>query len=234
MTAVAIIPARGGSKRIPRKNIRTFHAEPIISYAIRAALESGVFAEVMVSTDDEEIADVARERGAQVPFLRSAGSSGDRATTLDVLVEVLDSYRRLGREFDTLCCLYPTAVLTLPETLQAGAARLQAEPGAECVLPVVAYSYPIQRALLIRNGRLLMAQPDQAHARTQDLEPAYHDAGQWYWIRVNALSDPAFRILGPASVPIVVGSLVTQDIDTEEDWAMAEVKFELLQRQRLL
>jgi N-acylneuraminate cytidylyltransferase len=232
VTAVAIIPARGGSKRIPRKNIRLFHGEPIISYAIRAALESGVFAEVMVSTDDEEIADIARKRGAQVPFLRSAASSGDRATTLDVLVEVLDSYRRLGRHFDKLCCLYPTAVLALPEALRAGVTRLQAEPAAECVLPVVAYSYPIQRALLLRHGRLEMAQPEHAQARTQDLEPTYHDAGQWYWIRARALGDPAFRILGPASVPVVVGSLVTQDIDTEEDWAMAEAKFELLQRQR--
>jgi N-acylneuraminate cytidylyltransferase len=232
MTAVAIIPARGGSKRIPRKNIRTFNGEPIISYAIRAALESGVFAEVMVSTDDEEIAHVARQRGAQVPFLRSAASSDDRATTLDVLVEVLDSYRRLGREFDTLCCLYPTAVLTLPEALRAGAARLQAEATAACVLPVVAYSYPIQRALLVRDSWLQMVQPDQVNARTQDLEPTYHDAGQWYWIRVRALRDPVFRILGPASVPIVVGSLAAQDIDTEEDWAMAEAKFELLQRKR--
>ena len=230
MTAVAIIPARGGSKRIPRKNIRTFHGEPIISYAIRAALQSGVFAEVMVSTDDGEIADVARARGAQVPFLRSAANSGDRATTLDVLVEVLDGYRRLGREFETLCCLYPTAVLTRPEALKAGAARLEAEPDAECVLPVVAYSYPIARALLIRHGRLQMAEPDKAHTRTQDLEPTYHDAGQWYWIRVRALGDPAFRMLGPASVPVVVGSLAAQDIDTEEDWAMAEVKFELQQK----
>ena len=232
MTAVAIIPARGGSKRIPRKNIRLFRGEPIISYAIRAALESGVFAEVMVSTDDEEIADVARNCGGRVPFLRSAATSGDRATTLDVLVEVIESYRRLGRQFETLCCLYPTAVLTGPEALKAGAARLQTEAAAECVLPVVAYSYPIQRALLIRHGRLQMAQPDQAHARTQDLEPTYHDAGQWYWLRARALGDPAFRILGPASVPVVVGSLVAQDIDTEEDWAMAEVKFERLQRQR--
>lgn len=234
MTAVAIIPARGGSKRIPRKNIRTFHGEPIISYAIRAALESGEFAEVMVSTDDEEIADVARKCGAQVPFLRSAANSGDRATTLEVLVEVVDSYRRLGRDFETLCCLYPTAVLTAPAALRTGAARLQAENDAECVLPVVAYSYPIQRALFVRHGRLQMAQPDQAHVRTQDLEPTYHDAGQWYWIRVRALRDPGFRILGPASVPIVVASLVTQDIDTEEDWAMAELKFGLLQGKRSL
>ena len=232
MTAVAIIPARGGSQRIPRKNIRTFRGEPIISYAIRAALESGVFAEVMVSTDDEEIADVARQHGAQVPFLRTGATAGDRATTLDVLVEVLDSYRRLGRNFETLCCLYPTAALTGPEALKAGAARLQAEAAAECVLPVVAYSYPIQRALQVRHGRLQMAHPDQANARTQDLEPAYHDAGQWYWMRVRALRDPAFQILGPASVPVVVSSLATQDIDTEEDWTMAELKFELLQRKR--
>jgi N-acylneuraminate cytidylyltransferase len=232
MTAVAIIPARGGSKRIPRKNIRPFHGVPIITYAIRAALESGLFAEVMVSTDDEEIVHVARQQGAQVPFLRSAENSGDQATTLDVLSEVLDCYRRLGREFDTLCCLYPTAAFTGPEELRAGCTRLQEEVGAGCVLPVVAYSYPVQRALFLRNGRVQLVQPAQAHTRTQDLESTYHDAGQWYWIRVSALRDPAFRILGPASVPVVVGDLVTQDIDTEEDWAIAEAKFELLQRKR--
>ena len=230
MTALAIIPARGGSKRIPRKNIRLFFGAPIISYAIHAARNAGIFAEVMVSTDDEEIAHVARQHGAAVPFLRSAASAGDHATTLQVLREVVDGYRNAGREFDALCCLYPTAVLTRPDTLRAGWNLLMERADAACVLPVVPYNCPVQRALRVRDGWLEMLQPAYAEIRTQDLEMTYHDAGQWYWLRTTALRDPGFQILGPASMPLVLDQLAAQDIDTDEDWAMAEAKFQLQQR----
>ena len=232
MTALAIIPARGGSKRIPRKNIRDFLGAPIISYAIRAAHTAGIFAEVMVSTDDEEIARVARQHGATVPFMRSTATAGDHATTLQVLREVLDNYRSAGRDFEFLCCLYPTAVLTHPETLQAGWNTLRERADAACVLPVVPYGYPVQRALRVRNGWLEMLHPEHAESRSQDLETTYHDAGQWYWLRTAALRDTGFQILGAASVPVVLDSLAAQDIDTDADWALAEAKFQLQQRKR--
>lgn len=230
MSSVAIIPARGGSRRIPRKNIRPFLGRPIISYVIDAVRACGAFAEIMVSTDDDEIAAIALEHGATLPFRRSAATSGDHATTLAVLREVISRYAGAGRSFDALCCVYPTAVLTRPETLLAGLGQLEARPDAGCVLPVVPYPHPVQRALIIREGRLQMVQPDHAHTRTQDLEPTYHDAGQWYWLRPAALRDPGFRLLGPDAVPVVVDALETHDIDTEQDWALAEAKFRLQQR----
>ncbi len=232
MTNLAIIPARGGSKRIPRKNIRSFHGQPVISHVIRTARDCGVFAEVMVSTEDEEIAGIARKHGASVPFMRSAATAGDKATTLDVLREVIASYREAGRTFDALCCIYPTAVLTRAATLRSGWELLQKHTDAECVLGVVPFGHPAQRALVLRHGKLQMLHPEHAHTRTQDLEPAYHDAGQWYWLRTAALRDPDFRILGPTAVPVVLGALDAQDIDTEQDWALAEAKFRLLLKGR--
>lgn len=229
MTNLAIIPARGGSKRIPRKNIRPFHGQPVIAHVIRTALECAAFAEVMVSTEDEEIAGIAKEHGASVPFMRSATTAGDLATTVDVLREVIADYRKAGREFDALCCIYPTAVLTRAATLRSGWELLQATADASCVLGVVAFEHPVQRALVVREGRLQMLQPEHAHTRTQDLETTYHDAGQWYWLWTAALRDPGFRILGPAARPIVLDALEAQDIDTEQDWALAEAKFRLLQ-----
>ncbi|HSD68811.1 MAG TPA: pseudaminic acid cytidylyltransferase [Woeseiaceae bacterium] len=228
MTNLAIIPARGGSKRIPRKNIRPFHGQPVIAHVIRTALECGAFAEVMVSTEDEEIAGIAKKHGARVPFMRSATTAGDLATTVDVLREVIADYRKAGREFDTLCCIYPTAALTRTATLLSGQKLLQATADAACVLGVVPFEHPVQRALLIRNGKLQMLQPEHAHTRTQDLEATYHDAGQWYWIRTAALREPNFRILGPTARPLVLDALEAQDIDTEQDWALAEAKFQLL------
>lgn len=232
MSAIAIIPARGGSKRIPRKNLREFHGRPIVGYAIRAALESGLFEEVMVSTDDDRIAAVAGECGAAVPFRRSAATASDHATTLDVLREVIAGYRAKGRQFDRLCCLYATAALTDGETLRAGQAMLAENREAACVVPVVRYGHPVQRALAIRDGRLAPLGPAFAATRSQDLEPAYHDAGQWYWMRTRSLDDPDFSILGPGSMPFVQGAMQVQDIDNEADWALAEAKYELLQRRR--
>jgi pseudaminic acid cytidylyltransferase len=234
MTNLAIIPARGGSKRIPRKNIRPFQGQPIIGHVIRTARECGAFAEVMVSTEDDEIAGISRKYGASIPFMRSATTASDTATTLDVLREVVTCYREAGREFEALCCLYPTAVLTQPATLRSGWELLQKNTDAACVLGVVPFEHPAQRALVVRNGKLQMLQPEHAHTRTQDLEPTFHDAGQWYWLRTAALRDPDFRILGPTAVPVVLDALEAQDIDTEQDWDLAEAKFDLLLKGRSL
>lgn len=232
MSALAVIPARGGSKRIPRKNLREFHGQPILGYSIRAARDSGLFAEIMVSTDDDRIAEVARESGATVPFRRSAEAAGDRATTLDVIREVVAGFGAQGRHFETLCCLYATAALTDAATLKAGYARLTADRDTACVVPVARYGHPVQRALAIRDGRLAPLHPEFATTRSQDLAPTYHDAGQWYWLRTRTLDDPGFQILGPGSVPLVLDAMQVQDIDDEQDWALAEAKFSLLQRRR--
>ncbi|MGQ0429828.1 MAG: pseudaminic acid cytidylyltransferase [Gammaproteobacteria bacterium] len=232
MNAIAIIPARGGSRRIPRKNLRGFHGQPILGYSIRTAHDCGLFAEIMVSTENDEIAEIARGFGATIPFRRSPATAGDFATTLDVLREVIAGYRAQGRQFETLCCLYPTAVLTDPETLKAGYTLLSHSRDAACVVPVVRYGHPVQRALAIRGGRLAPLQPEFTSTRSQDLEPTYHDAGQWYWMRTRTLDDPDFAILGPATVPLVLDAMQVQDIDDEQDWAMAEAKYTLLRRRR--
>jgi pseudaminic acid cytidylyltransferase len=226
MSSMAIITARGGSKRIPRKNIKDFLGKPIISYSIEAALKSGCFAEVMVSTDDEEIASVAREYGAQVPFMRSAATSNDFATTADVLVEVLSEYRLRGREFDSACCIYPTAPLVSPQKLVSGHTLLQ-QQDADAVFPVVRFSYPIQRALKIDGGFLKMISPENLSARSQDLMPAYHDSGQFYWFNVARFLETKL-ILSDRAVPIEVSELEVQDIDNLEDWKIAEIKYQML------
>lgn len=224
--SVAIITARGGSKRIPRKNIRDFLGKPIIAYSIAAALESGCFDEVMVSTDDQEIAAIARRFGAKVPFLRSALSANDFAGTEDVLVEVLDEYYRRGDIFEYACCLYPTAPFVTTEKLQSGyELLLQAE--ADTVLPVVRFSYPIQRALKIEHSRLAMIWPEYLDSRSQDLMPTYHDSGQFYWLKVSQFMES--RSLFPVNtVPLEMPESEVQDIDCEEDWKMAEMKYLIL------
>jgi len=224
----AIIPARGGSKRIPRKNIRLFAGRPIIEYPIKAALAAGCFEEVMVSTDDAEIAEVAKRAGASVPFLRSARNSDDHATTASVLIEVVGKYRELGRALDLGCCIYPFAALVTPERLREGLQILNAHPDLNGAVPVLRFGYPIQRALRIKDNLLDMI--DQRHQNTmsQDLEPAYHDAGQYYWFRVNALIQ-ARTLLGPKVAPIRLGEMEAQDIDNEDDWRLAELKYQMRQ-----
>jgi N-acylneuraminate cytidylyltransferase len=171
ITSVAIIAARGGSKRIPRKNIRNFLGFPIIKYSIDAALASGCFCELMVSTDDQEIAAVSKQFGAVVPFLRSAATSDDFATTADVIEEVLQEYKNIGKQFMSFCCIYPTAPFIYPEILKKGHDILS-RSNADTVVPVVRFSYPIQRALKIEDGRLKMIWPENQRARSQDLLPA--------------------------------------------------------------
>lgn len=225
--SLCIIPARGGSKRIPRKNIRPFRGRPMLEWSVRAALESGVFARVMVSTDDAEIAATARAAGAEVPFLRSAANSDDHATTSAVLVEVLTRYAEAGESFDTACCLYPTAPFVTGADLAEGLALLTGS-GFSAVFPVVAYSYPIWRSFARDpGGRLRLNFPENRSARSQDLPPAYHDAGQWYWFHTARLLAEG-EVLGPDTGSTVIDALRAQDIDTEDDWQLAEIKHQRL------
>ena len=231
MPTVAIITARGGSKRIPRKNIRAFRGIPIIGYSIRAALEAACFDEIMVSTDDAEIADVARGFGAVVPFFRSPQTSDDRATTSEALFEVLTDYVKRERHFEFSCCLYPTAPFITAEMLLGGHRLLANSPDLESVVPVARFGYPVQRALTIQNNRLAMISPEFADIRSQDLPPTYHDIGQFYWFRAAAFLKTR-RLVMQNTAPIVVPEWMVHDIDTEEDWIMAETKYEVVQELR--
>lgn len=224
MTKLAMIPARGGSKRIPRKNIRLFADKPIIAYSIVAALESRLFDEVMVSTEDDEIAVIAEQWGAVVPFRRSAQNANDQASTVDVLLEVIAAYTQRGLHFDYGCCIYPTAPFVAPELLAQGW-RILVEGGYDSVFPVLRFSYPIQRALKLEGDRVSMIWPENLLARSQDLQPAYHDAGQFYWVNVAAIQHKK-RLWTDRSGALVIGELDAHDIDTLEDWTMAEFKYQ--------
>ncbi len=223
MSSIAIITARGGSKRIPKKNIKEFCGRPIIEYSVQAALLSGVFDEVMVSTDSEEIAQIAREAGASVPFMRSEYTSSDYATTKDVLNEVLTCYAQAGKVFDEMCCIYPTAPFVTAEKLKRAHEELL-KTGADSVMPVVQFSYPPQRALVLRDGMLKYQYPENFSKRSQDLEPIYHDCGQFYFYRVSA--DLSYNT--DSFAPIIVPETEVQDIDNESDWAIAEMKYLLM------
>jgi pseudaminic acid cytidylyltransferase len=220
MARLAIIPARGGSKRIPRKNIKNFHGKPIIAYSIEAALKSGLFDEVMVSTDDVEIKNISLELGAKVPFLRSENTSNDTATTLEVIREVLESYKKEDRTFDEVCCIYPTAPLMKSSHLTAGLDLLENEIAS--VFPVVPFSFPILRSLKVDEDNFVsMNWPEYSHTRSQDLPAAYHDAGQWYWLRPELISNSLYS---DNSKVIILSEMEVQDIDNESDWKMAEVR----------
>lgn len=223
---IAIITARGGSKRIPRKNIREFCGKPILAYSIEAALESGIFHTVMVSTDDEEIADVARAYGAKVPFYRSAETANDMATTNDVLLEVLAEYERRGEEFDMGVCVYPTAPFVTAEKLRTAVERLE-NSDADTLIPVAAFSYPPQRAMVERDGRLVFRHPEYLDSRSQDLTPYYHDVGQFYVFRTEAYQINRKLMVGNI-LPLVVSEMEVQDVDNETDWQIAEIKYRLM------
>ncbi len=223
---LAIITARGGSKRIPRKNIRSFLGHPIIKYSIDAALQSNCFDEVMVSTDDNEIAEISRKLGATVPFYRSGNTSGDFATTADVIEEVLMKYKGLNRDFGCCCCIYPTAPFVTSERLREGF-RILKSADADTVFPVVRFSYPIQRALKIEEGRIRMIWPDNLNKRSQDLMPAYHDAGQFYWLKIKNFLHGK-KLFTDNSWPIEIPESEVQDIDNEEDWKIAEMKYKII------
>lgn len=224
--AIAIITARGGSKRIPKKNIKEFCGKPIIAYSIRAALDSEIFDEVMVSTDSEEIAEIARAYGAKVPFMRSAKTSDDFATTADVLMEVLERYQEMDRTFDVMSCIYPTAPFVTPQKLQSAYDTLKKEQ-AVMAMPVVAFSYPPQRSYILQGNMLEMKWKENYNKRSQDLEKMYHDAGQFYMYQVDAF----VRLKGQMTesiVPVIVDEMEVQDIDNETDWKLAEMKYQMM------
>ena len=226
MKRLAIITARGGSKRIPRKNIKEFCGKPIIAYSIEAALEAGVFDEVMVSTDDEEIAEIAMKYGAKVPFYRSEATANDFATTNDVIWEVLEEYEKRGQVFDAFCCMYPTAPFLKAERLTA-AMDLLMNSDADKVFPVVEFSFPPLRGLLIEDDVLKFKHPEYMYTRSQDLEKLYHDAGQFYCFKTEDYK--ATRSFWTGNIkPIVLSELEVQDIDTQTDWEIAEMKWKIL------
>lgn len=226
MSSIAIITARGGSKRIPGKNKRDFLGKPIMCYSIEAALLSGLFEEVMVSTDDEEIAEIARKAGANVPFMRSGDTANDFATTDDVLMEVLEEYEKRGQVFDYMACIYPTAPFVTAKKLQ-DAFEVLKDNNASGVMPVVSFSFPPQRGMAIRDGRLIYCYPENAIKRSQDLEKVYHDCGQFYFYRTKEYR--ACRgDLKDGYVPIIVPETEVQDIDDLTDWKLAEIKYKMM------
>ncbi len=230
MKTIAIITARGGSKRIPRKNIKLFLGKPIIEYSIEAALSSGIFDEVMVSTDDEEIAQIAMRAGASVPFMRSEATANDYATTTDVLLEVLDRYKERGQEFDYMACLYPTNPFITPDKLKQAMDLISSNDYAE-VLPVVQFSFPPQRAYVFKeNDSLQYKWEEFKNARSQDLEKMYHDAGQFYFYDVKKYIEN--KGVKGKIYPLICPEHEVQDIDTEEDWKMAELKVEYMRRSK--
>lgn len=226
MKALAIITARGGSKRIPRKNIKPFLGKPIIEYSIDAAISSGIFEEVMVSTDDAEIVEISKKAGATVPFLRSEKTSNDYATTLDVLLEVVEEYEKRGQHYDYLCCMYPTAPFVTAEALKT-AMNILIDEQADTVFPVVKFSFPPQRCMVVREGKLEAKWPEYTQTRSQDLEPYYHDCGQFYCINVNSLLAQK-KIMMDKVLPFYQDEINVQDIDTLEDWQIAEMKYKIL------
>lgn len=226
---LAMITARGGSKRIPHKNLKEFCGQPILAYSIDAALASGAFDEVMVSTDDARIAEIAETYGATVPFLRSAETSGDFASTDDVIREVLETYEAQGKHFDRFCCIYPTAPFITGSRLKEAMALLET---AESVMPVVPFSYPPQRGLIIGEDGFLTRQfPEYALTRSQDLPRIYHDCGQFYACRTEAFFREGTTDTA-GLVPLLLSEMEVQDIDTMEDWEIAEIKYRRLHPDR--
>lgn len=232
MKCLTIITARGGSKRIPKKNIKDFCGKPIIAYSIEAALNSKIFDEVMVSTDSKEIAETAQNYGALVPFIRSAKNSDDFATTYDVLLEVVNKYKELGKVFDYICCIYPTAPFVTAEKLKAAFNKF-IESDADSLIPVVKFSFPPQRGFVINKENYLEYKwPENKNKRSQDLEPIYHDAGQFYFHKA-AVFDGEKKAQNSKIIPFELEETEVQDIDNITDWQLAELKFKFLHGENL-
>lgn len=226
MSVIAIITARGGSKRIPHKNIKPFLGKPILCYSIEAAVKSAIFDTVMVSTDDEEIAEIAKKAGAEVPFMRSEATSNDYATTADVITEVLDMYEKRGQKFEEACVIYPTAPFLTAQALQEAMKILRKEQ-ADSVLPVVRFSFPPQRCVVLKDGYLVPKWPECMPMRSQDLEPYYHDCGQFYCVRVESFMKQK-KLVMEHTAPYIQDEINVQDIDTLQDWKIAEMKYRIL------
>jgi len=223
---IAIITARGGSKRIPKKNIKEFFGKPMLSYAINACKDSGIFSEIMVSTDSEEIAEVARNNGANVPFMRSPKTADDFATTFDVLEEVINNYKKESREFDYVCCVYPCVPFLSGQTLQR-AYKQFIESDNDALQPVCKFSVPIEWAMKIENGILIPNDRKAQLIRSQDLTLKYFDVGMFYMIKTDILLKE--KSLTPEkTIAFIMNEKEIQDIDTIDDWKMAEIKYKLI------
>ncbi|KAA0996435.1 pseudaminic acid cytidylyltransferase [Pseudomonas sp. ANT_J12] len=226
MNNVAIIPARGGSKRIPRKNLKPFDGVPMIARSIKTALDSGLFAQVVVSTDDEDIAELARACGAQVPFMRPAALADDFTGTAAVIAHALQALP--AQDFDFACCIYATAPLLQIRFLQQGLALLEQHPDKSFAFSVCDFAFPVQRALTLDDhGALTALYPEFRQTRSQDLPPAYQDAGQFYWGRRSAWLQGEV-LYSTQSLPVILPRYLVQDIDTPEDWKRAEYLYAAL------
>ena len=223
---IAIITARGGSKRIPHKNRKEFCGKPIIEYSIEAAKQAGIFDTVMVSTDDNKIAEIAKNAGAEVPFMRSAETSNDYATTADVLMEVLEKYKERGIRYENACCIYPTAPFVTGNKLRQAMEMLVKEK-KDSVMPVVPFSFPPLRGMVINDGKLEYKWQEYAMKRSQDLEEIYHDCGQFYAFRVEPFEKEK-KLVTDNTAGMIISELEVQDIDNETDWQLAEMKYRLL------
>jgi len=230
---ICVVPARGGSKRIPRKNIKAFNGKPIITYSIEAALKSNCFDQVIVSTDDNEIAEVAKMYGAKVPFIRPDELSNDYAGTIPVIKHAIEWLESHNNAIDNICCLYATAPFIQSQTICKAFQQLQ-ESKADYCFGVTSFSFPIQRSIRItQDDKVDMFYPENFNARSQDLEEAYHDAGQFYWGKAQAFKDE-IPIFSEASSPYILPRYLVQDIDTYEDWIRAEAMYRVLQETDLL
>lgn len=228
---VAIIPARGGSKRIPRKNIRTFCGKPMMAWVIDEAKNSKCFDRIVVSTDDEEVAEVAISCGAEVPFVRPTELSDDHTGTIPVVAHAIRTLQQHGIQAELACCIYATAPFLRGEDLQRGLRELE-DSSADYSFSVTRYQFPIQRAIRIaQSGRVEMFYPEHFNTRSQDLDVAYHDAAQFYWGRVEAWLAGKV-IFSQAAVPVILPSDRVQDIDTTEDWGRAELMYKSMELQR--
>lgn len=224
---LAIITARGGSKRIPKKNIKDFFGKPVIAYAIETALQSGVFEKVMVSTDSSEIAEIAKKYGAEVPFLRSEKNSDDHSGTADVLLEVIDSYKKISYFPKNACCIYPiTPMITKEHHLEASKKLI--ENNLDVVLTIAKFEPHIQRCFSLKNNLVISDNPQFKNVRSQDLEDKFYDAGQFYYFNVEKLLQSKSLLTGNTGF-IQLASDKCQDVDTPHDWAMLEIKYKLNQ-----
>ena len=228
---LAVIPARGGSKRIPRKNIKIFHGQPMIAWSVQAAIDSGCFDEIWVSTDDEEIAAVAQAYGAKVPFLRPAHLSDDFATTADVMSHAVEEFGKINHALpDYICCLYATAPFVTKADLVKGLEKIKNNSNLNYVFSATTYPFPIQRAIkLNEHDTVEMFSPQYFNVRSQDLEEAWHDAGQFYWGTAEAWLNKAMIFASQSSV-VELPRFRVQDIDTQEDWDRAEWLFKAIQQ----
>lgn len=225
---IAMITARGGSKRIPRKNIKDFCGKPILAYSIEAALESGVFDEVMISTEDDEIAEIAQKYGAVFPFRRSQEMAGDHAMTIDVMLEVVNEYEKIGKRPESVCCIYPTAPFVTAEKFRK-ANLLFEESGAEAVIPVVKFSFPPQRCFVLDGRYMKYRWKEYELSRSQDLEPYYHDAGQFYFLNTEAMKSQ-HTLVPNKTCPLIMDEMEVQDIDNMDDWNIAEIKYRAMMK----